>query len=184
MHGANVRILPKGGGAPMIESLLFGDYPDRGWTSPLTVEVDGRRWAVNLTKERMSLPFKIRLEDFTKIDHPGTAKAKEYMSDVTKLNADGTSELSLVEMNKPLRSDGFTAYQASWGPPDASRGEPLFSSLAISRNPADQWPKYSCYIVSFGLMFHFTQKLLMYLRRLQRNQQRDLEQIASQTNSN
>ncbi len=138
VHGANVRILPKGGGEAIEESLLFGDYPDRGWTAPLTLELDGKRWAVNLTKQRMSLPFRIRLEDFTKLEHPGTMKAKEYMSDVTKLNRDGTSETSLIEMNKPLRSDGFTVYQASWEPEGAGEGQPLFTSLAVSRNPADQ----------------------------------------------
>ena len=121
----------------------------------------------------MSLPFKVRLENFTKLDHPGTTKPKEYMSDVTKLNRDGTSETSLIEMNKPLRSDGFTVYQASWGPEDAAEGQPLFTSLAVSRNPADQWPKYSCYIVSFGLLIHFFQKLFKHLNRTQRNRKRE-----------
>ncbi|MFT5412291.1 MAG: hypothetical protein ACI9NC_005029, partial [Verrucomicrobiales bacterium] len=175
LHGASVRILPKGGGNPIIESLLFGDYPDRGWTSPLTVEIDGRRWAINLTKARMSLPFKIQLEKFTKLEHPGTNKPKEFMSDVTKLNKDGTSETSLIEMNKPLRSNGFTVYQASWGPPDAKPGEPVFTSLAVSRNPADQWPKWSCYIVTLGLLIHFCQKLFKYLQRSQRKHQRQRE---------
>ncbi|MGI9243364.1 MAG: cytochrome c biogenesis protein ResB [Verrucomicrobiales bacterium] len=182
IHGANVRILPKGGGEAIEESLLFGDYPDRGWTAPLTVEVDGRRWAVNLTKQRMSLPFKIRLEDFTKLEHPGTMKAKEYMSDVTKLNKDGTGETSLIEMNKPLRSDGFTVYQASWGPEGAAEGQPLFTSLAVSRNPADQWPKYSCYIVSLGLLIHFLQKLFKYLSRTQRKHKREAATAAPAAN--
>ena len=173
LHGASVRILPKGGGEPIVESLLFGDYPDRGWTAPLTVEIDGRRWAINLTKKRMSLPFKIRLEKFTKLDHPGTSKPKEFMSDVTKLNRDGTSETSLIEMNKPLRSEGFTVYQASWGPEGTGEGQPLFTSLVVSRNPADQWPKYSCYIVSLGLLIHFFQKLFKYLNRTQRNRKRE-----------
>ena len=82
-------------------------------------------------------------------------------------------------MNKPLRSDGFTVYQASWGPEDAGKGEPLFTSLAVSRNPADQWPKYSCYIVSFGLTFHFVQKLFMYLMRTQRKREREREAAAA-----
>lgn len=173
-HGAHVRILPKGGGEAIEKSLLFGDDPGRLRIDPLTVEVDGRRWAVNLTRQRMSLPFRVRLENFTKLEHPGTTKPKEFNSSVTKLAADGTGdgETSLIEMNKPLRAEGFTVYQASWGPPDARPGEPLFTSLAVSQNPADQWPKYSIYIVAIGLTIHFVQKLLKYLIRTQRNHKR------------
>ena len=173
MRGARVTVLPKGGGEPIAESLLMGDYPGSGMTFPLTVDMDGKRWAVNLTKERMSLPFKIRLEDFTKIDHPGTSKPKEFMSQVTKLNSDGTSETKLIEMNNPLRSDGYIAYQASWGPAGQPEGTVLFTSLAISTNPADQWPKYSCYIVAIGLLIHFFQKLYKYLNRTQRKRERE-----------
>ena len=173
LFGANVRILPKDNKTPVIESLLFADYPSRGWTYPLTVEMDGRRWAVNLTKQRMSLPFRVRLEDFNKIDHPGTTKPKEFNSSVTKIDPDGTTETSLIEMNKPLRSDGFTVYQASWGPNGAKEGDVLFTSLAVSQNPADQWPKYACYVVSLGLLIHFIQKLSKYLKRTQRKHKRE-----------
>ena len=173
MRGAKVRILPEGGGEPIAESLLLGDYPGSGMTAPLTVELDGKRWAINLTKERMSLPFKIRLEDFTKIDHPGTSKPKEFMSDVSKINPDGSSETSLIEMNKPLRAEGYTVYQASWGTGGQPEKPILFTSLAVSQNPADQWPKYSCYIVSIGLLVHFFQKLYKYLNRTQRKRQRE-----------
>ena len=174
IHGAQVRVLPVGGGEPIAEGPLYGDYPGFGLTAPLTIEIGDRRWTINLTKQRISLPFKIRLEDFTKIDHPGTTKPKEFKSDVTKLNPDGTSETSLISMNKPLRAEGYTVYQASWGATaTVDGGEVLHTSLAVSSNPADQWPKISCYIVAIGLLIHFCQKLLAYLLRTQRKRKRE-----------
>jgi hypothetical protein len=36
--------------------------------------------------------------------------------------------------------------------------------FAVVNNPADQWPKYSCYIIGIGMTIHFLQRLAMYLR--------------------
>jgi len=175
IHGAYVKILPTGGGEPIAEGPLYGDYPGFGLTAPMTFDTGGKRWAINLTKQRISLPFKIRLEDFEKIDHPGTTKPKEFKSSVTKLNPDGSPETSLIEMNKPLRAEGYTVYQASWGASQGTDGEEvLHTSLAVSSNPADQWPKISCYIVAIGLLVHFCQKLFKYLIRTQRKRKREL----------
>ena len=91
-------------------------------------------------------------------------------------------------MNKPMRYAGYTLYQASWGPPDAKqrevillpdgseveivKGDRLYTSLAVSRNPADQWPKYGTYVISLGMVIHFLQKLFAYLRRSSRARQK------------
>jgi hypothetical protein len=67
-------------------------------------------------------------------------------------------------MNHPLRHDGYTFFQESWGPGNAAPGDPLFSQFAVVRNPGDQGPLYACIIVSVGLLLHFIQKLLAYMR--------------------
>lgn len=67
-------------------------------------------------------------------------------------------------MNEPLRYEGFTLFQSGWGPQNAGPGEPLFSTFSVVNNPADQWPLYSCLVISAGLLIHFLQKLFSYLR--------------------
>ena len=178
-RGANVRILPKGGGEPIAESLLYGEYPRAGNTAPLTVEVDGRRWAISLSKEKTTLPFKIRLDKFRKIDHPGTDKVKEFTSNVTKLDPGGSELEALIEMNKPLRADGYTVYQAGWGPQNAKKGDLLYTNLVIATNPADKWPEYACWIVAVGLLVHFCQKLYFFIQRMVRKRRRIQEAIAA-----
>jgi len=69
-----------------------------------------------------------------------------------------------IRMNEPLRYKGYTFFQASWGPQDARPGDPLFSTFAVVRNPADQWPKYACYVIGLGLLIYFAQKLGGYIR--------------------
>jgi len=86
------------------------------------------------------------------------------MSYITKVNPDGGTEKIRISMNEPLREQGFTFFQASWGPADAKPGDPLYSSFAVVRNPADQWPLYACIVVTVGLVLHFGQKLARYIR--------------------
>jgi cytochrome c biogenesis protein ResB len=133
-------------------------------TAPWTVDVDGRTYAVDLRRARYPLPFTVRLDDFKKEDHPGTTMPAWFSSDVTVTNG-GVSRPVLISMNEPLRESGVVAYQASWGPPNAAPGTPLFSTLAVVRNPADQWPLVSCVIIAAGLLFHFGRMLVNHVRR-------------------
>jgi cytochrome c biogenesis protein ResB len=130
---------------------------------PLTVSVGGERWAVDLRRERYAMPFTVQLDDFTKEDHPGTAMPKWFSSDVT-VTEDSTSRPVLISMNEPLRAGGLVLYQASWGPSNARPGEPLFSTLAVVRNPADRVPAYACGIIVAGLLAHFWRKLARHVR--------------------
>ena len=62
-------------------------------------------------------------------------------------------------MNKPMRTEGITLYQARW---DEPQGRP-YSGFAIVQNPSDQWPKYALYIAALGLSIHFLSKLGRFL---------------------
>jgi len=170
-------------GKVLAHSILVGANPFA--PRPLTVEASGETWSIDLTRSRYSLPFGIELIKFTKEDHPGTARAREYASDVYRVDDGEATDKYHISMNKPMRYAGYTLYQASWGPegakkrevillPDGSEvkiseGDRLYTSLAVSRNPADQWPKYGTYVISFGMVIHFMQKLFAYLRRSSRS---------------
>ena len=130
---------------------------------PLTVEAGGRRWHVKLDRKRWSVPFTIHLDDFRRELHPRTGMAKAFESDVTKTE-NGVEQPFLISMNNPLRHLGYTLFQASWGPENAGPNQRLFSTFAVVRNPADQWPLYSCIIIGVGLLLHFTAKLVRHVR--------------------
>jgi hypothetical protein len=88
-----------------------------------------------------------------------------FLSDVTKLEGGDETRVK-ISMNEPLRHEGYTFFQTSWGPQlrefDPSRT--LYSVLAVVVNPSDQWPKWSCYVIGLGLLLHFAMKLLRYIR--------------------
>jgi len=123
-----------------------------------------KRYALSLRRREWAIPFAVKLLRFNHETHPGTRMPSHFSSEV--LLKDGTVErTAIIRMNEPLRYKGYTFYQASWGPANAPPGEPLYSVLAVTRNPAGQWPLYASCIISAGLLIHFSQKLLRYLRK-------------------
>lgn len=131
--------------------------------APFTVNATGRDWAIDLRKERYPMPFTLVLDEFTKEDHPRSNMPKSFSSDVTVIEG-AAARAVRISMNEPLRSDGLVLYQASWGPSTARPGEPLFSTFAVVRNPADQFPLYACIVIATGLLLHFTRKLVAHIR--------------------
>ena len=109
------------------------------------------------------MPFTVVLDKFTKEDHPRMEMPKAFSSDITVIEG-ASSRPVKISMNEPLRDAGLVLYQASWGPADAGPGEPLFSTLSVVRNPADQYPLYACIVIAAGLMLHFSRKLVRYIR--------------------
>jgi hypothetical protein len=138
---------------------------------PWVARVGERDYAIDLRHRRFPVPFTIRLDKFIRDLHPRTGMAANFESVVTKTQ-DGLDRQIEIKMNQPLRQDGYTFFQASWGPENARPGEPLFSTFSVVDNPADQWPLYSCIIIAVGLLWHFVQKLLGYLRMENRKRAR------------
>ena len=87
-----------------------------------------------------------------------------FSSDVIVTEPDVSPRPVKIAMNEPLRSRGLVLYQASWGPSNARPGDPLFSTLSVVQNPADQYPLYACIVIAIGLLLHFSRKLLGYMR--------------------
>ena len=90
-------------------------------------------------------------------------RPKRFESRIRRVQ-EGSEEAVLIKMNDPMRRDGYTFFQASWGPQDARPGDTLFSVFEVVRNPADKWPEWSLYITGVGLLVHFIMKLILYLR--------------------
>jgi len=138
---------------------------------PFTVRQDGRVFTVDLKKRLWPMPFKVRLEKFTAEFHPGTNRPKSFVSEITRIE-DGREARSIISMNAPMRYEGLTFFQASYGPPGATAGQKLYSVFEVVRNPGDQWPKYSLIIVGIGLAVHFLLKLIFFFSARSRYEHR------------
>ena len=133
---------------------------------PWSFKAGDKEWAVSMQHRRMSMPYNISLDNFTRELHPGTNMAKVYASDVTKTNLESRATQKVkISMNEPLRSEGLVLFQSSWGPPNAREGDALYSQFSVVRNPSDAWPLYSCIIITIGLLMTFSQKLASYVRK-------------------
>ena len=138
---------------------------------PWTFELGGRTWAMTLRRELYDLPFELRLESFRQETHPGMGMARAFESDVTRVKPGEPDRVVHIEMNRPLREDGYVAYQAQWTTdPDGVEA----TILQIVRNPSDQWPKYACYIIGVGLLWAFGQRLFSYLGSERRRREREV----------
>ncbi len=134
-----------------------------GERQPWVFEIRNDLYSMGLRHKRMELPFSVKLEKFVKEFYPRTNKPRFFASEV--VYSTGTWEQrTVIRMNEPLRFQGFTLYQASWGTATNNPSEPIFSVLAVTRNPAEQVPLYSCIIISLGLILHFLQKLSRFLK--------------------
>lgn len=131
--------------------------------APLVVDAGGERWAIDLRKQRTPLPFRLELDDFRKEDHPRTGMPRSFESDVT-VDGGAGGRSALISMNEPLREAGLVLYQASWGPSTARPGDPLFSTFAVVRNPADRAPILGCAVIAIGMVLQFGRKLARHVR--------------------
>lgn len=129
---------------------------------PFTVLHDERTFTVDMRKRLWPMPFTLKLDEFTAAFHPGTMKPSKFVSKITRLE-NGSEAKVTIQMNEPMRYEGLTFFQASYGPPGAGPGQRMYSVFEVVKNPADKWPEYSLYIVSFGMLVTFLTKFGGYL---------------------
>lgn len=157
LAGVTAKVTPTDGSAAQT-NYLWGFS-----TGPWVVNAGGKQYGLLLRHLRYPVPFQITLDKFIRDLHPRTTMASNFESVVTKTEGNSSRKVN-IRMNEPLRYKGYTFFQASWGPPNAKPGEPLYSTFAVVKNPSDQWPKYACYVIGIGLLIHFSQKLGGYIR--------------------
>lgn len=151
-------------GGQTIPGLLWADM--RLWEDrqpPLTLAIAGRTFSVQLRKKYHPLGFDLRLEKFSKSEHPGTMMARDYRSRVTT-TIDGLEQTVEIKMNEPLRHGDYILYQSSFGPQPAVPGSPMYTVLSVVNNPSDQWPLYSCVVIAIGLVLHYLMRLFDYTK--------------------
>ena len=134
-----------------------------GEKQPWVFEIQDNLYSMGIRHQRMELPFSIKLEKFVKEFYPRTNKPRFFASEVV-YSTENWEQKTVIRMNEPLRFQGFTLYQASWGTANDNPAAPVFSVLAVTKNPAEQIPLYSCIIISIGLLLHFSQKLIRFLK--------------------
>ena len=125
---------------------------------PFTVRDGDRLFTVDMRKRLWPMPFEVKLDTFKADFHPGTSRPAKFVSDISRLENGQSSEVT-IQMNEPMRYEGFTFFQASYGPPGAGPGDRMYSVFEVVKNPADKWPEYSLYVVAFGMLVTFLTKL-------------------------
>ncbi|MBK1790685.1 cytochrome c biogenesis protein ResB [Persicirhabdus sediminis] len=127
--------------------------------APDRFEYNGHNYEISLRPERIHLPFAVQLDDFTFTRYPGTQTPKDYRSEVTLIEPDGASSRQLsIWMNHPLRKDGFTLFQHSFGSQEDS------TVLNVVKNPSWPLPYIAFALVTFGLIFQFSFSLTRFLK--------------------
>ncbi len=129
---------------------------------PFSYRYQDRVFTVDMRKRLWVMPFTLKLDKFTAAFHPGTMRPAKFVSEVTRIENGGEAKVT-IQMNEPMRYEGLTFFQASYGPPGAGPGERMYSVFEIVRNPADKWPEYSLWIVAFGMAVTFLIKLGSFL---------------------
>ena len=167
LNFAGLRLRMRGQGGSEVGTALLHGLMDH----PHVFEVDGRRFGVRLQRERELLPFSVRLDEFHHEVYPNTMQAKVFASDVT-VRAGDEVRTAKIEMNQPLRRDGYILFQASYGPEGARPGDRKYSVFQVVRNPSDQWPLWACIVIGLGLSFHFGSRLVRWMHSERKRNER------------
>jgi hypothetical protein len=131
---------------------------------PWTVKVDGKTYAIDLSRQRWTLPFAVKLDKFVRELHPGTERASKFTSYITKLEG-SHEEKKIITMNEPLRDEGYVLFQASFSMDQAGDNGIKQSVFAVVQNPSDHWPLWSCIAAAIGLLIHFVSMLARFMKR-------------------
>ena len=123
---------------------------------------EGHTYVMSIRPSRHYLPYSLTLKKFSHDVYPGTDIPKNFSSLVQVYNpTKGEARDVLIYMNQPLRYEGRTFYQASFG-----KGDTL-SILQVVKNPGWLIPYISCVLVTLGLLVQFAISLRRSLTRRQ-----------------
>ncbi len=132
----------------------------QGFDSDQVIMVNGRPLYITLRDQRRYTPYTLSLIDFSHDVYPGTTVPKNFSSLVQLTNPDtGEDREVLIYMNHPLRYEGRTYFQASFGENDT------LSVLQVVENPAWLFPYISTLMITAGLIFQFMMMLIRFIRK-------------------
>lgn len=116
---------------------------------PPVIKVEGHEYKLLMRAAKRLLPFSVQLLDFEQENHPGTAMAREYRSEIQVKDGE-LKWKETVSMNQPMRYRGYTIYQSSF----VEDGEKKASVLAVVKNAGWVFPYISVTLLSIGLLLH------------------------------
>jgi hypothetical protein len=131
-----------------------------GLGAPQSFHASGAEYRLALRPKRTYYPFTLTLKEFHHDIYPGTDIPKNFSSLIELSNPEKNDfRQALLYMNHPLRYEGKTFYQASFGEGDR------LSVLQVVENPASVTPYLSCALVVLGLLIQFLSHLLAFARK-------------------
>ena len=95
------------------------------------------------------LPFRLQLDAFTIVRHPGSMAPSDYVSELTILEGEGGSQAATISMNNILKHRGYRFYQADYDEDGAG------SILAVSHDPWGVGITYAGYLLLLVSMVGF-----------------------------
>ncbi|MDD9912405.1 MAG: cytochrome c biogenesis protein ResB [Alphaproteobacteria bacterium] len=132
----------------------------QGMPIPQFFELSGKKYLLTLRHKRTYMPFEVRLIDFEKQTYMATTMAKSYKSEVV-LRDKGVEWPAVIEMNQPLRYQGYTLFQSSFVQDETGES----TVLAVVQNSGRLFPYISSIIICLGLLIHLIQRLPHLVRK-------------------
>ena len=128
---------------------------------PVTVTVDDTIYGLRMLREIWPMPYVVQLDETEGEYYPGSSKPKSFMSKITRFKGEESRSFH-IEMNEPMRSDGYTLYQAKWANPEGAEPQ---STFEIVTDPASRGPEYCLWVAMVGLCIHFGTSLAVFVMR-------------------
>ena len=119
--------------------------------NPLSLDVGGKKVNMYVTKETLAMPFELVLTEFKMDKDPGTNNPASYESFVKLFTSKGSSQHHIY-MNNPLKFEGFTFYQASYGQDDNGN---YMSTLSVNVDQGRPLKYLGSLMLVFGSWWHF-----------------------------
>jgi hypothetical protein len=131
-----------------------------GLGAPQSVQLHGKTYHIQMRARRIYYPFTLTLEEFRHDRYQGTSIPKNFSSKLRLTHPEKNENRDvLIYMNHPLRYEGKTFYQASFGEGDT------LSVLQVMDNPAAWTPYVSSVMIALGLLIQFLSHALGFLRK-------------------
>ncbi|MFN0116993.1 MAG: cytochrome c biogenesis protein ResB [Elusimicrobiota bacterium] len=130
-----------------------------GLGAPQIFNVGGKTYEIRIQHRRTYVPFTLTLKEFNHDLYPGTNIPKNFSSLVQLTHPEKNEKRDvLIYMNHPLRYEGKTFYQASFG------NNNTLSVFQVVENPFAPSPYIACGLMALGMAFHFLMTLRKFLK--------------------
>lgn len=124
---------------------------------PAVLRIGKDLYSFQIRRQRVHMPFSLKLVDFRRELHGGTGMAKKYES-LVSIHEDGKrSSEALIAMNQPLRKAGYIFYQASFAQGDGAEQ----STFSVVQNDGRVIPYIASLMMGLGLLIHFLMRMKM-----------------------